>query len=351
MYFEFAYYFTTYYLQLMKIIYFYNEEWEQDYVQSRLPGNEFVFKPGYIAEYPEFRDGTAEILSVFVTSHIGAAELDRFPKLKFIATRSTGYDHLNLAETAKRGIKVSNVPSYGENTVAEQAFALLLCLSRKIYQSYKQIEQGGSFSTAGLKGFDLKGKTIGIVGLGRIGIHTARIAKGFEMNILAFDQHQNEPAIKDYGVKYVSLPELLAGSDIISLHAPYLKETHHLINLDNIGKIKKGAYLINTARGGLVDTAALIKGLQDGVLAGAGLDVLEEENFMLDELALLNDPHPNTDSLKTILANHYLIDHPRVIITPHNAFNTQEAIERIVGTTVENIRSFAAGAVVNAVKN
>ncbi|MCX6713305.1 MAG: hydroxyacid dehydrogenase [Candidatus Vogelbacteria bacterium] len=290
------------------------------------------------------------MLSIFVTSHIGSAELDRFPQVKFIATRSTGFDHIDLAECAKRGIIVANVPSYGENTVAEQAFALILCLSRKIYESYKQIEQGGKFSPDGLKGFDLKGKTIGIVGLGRIGVHTARIAKGFEMNILAFDQHQNEQAIKDYGVKYVTLDELLAGSDIISLHAPYMKETHHLINLDNIGKIKKGAYLINTARGGLVDTAAIIKGLQDGILVGAGLDVLEEENFMIDELSLLNNPHPNESSLKTILENHYLIDHPRVIITPHNAFNTQEAIERIIGTTVEDIKGFTAGAVVNMVK-
>lgn len=333
----------------MKTIYFYNEEWEQDYVKSRLPDQEIIFKAGYLGEHSDFRDEEAEALSIFVTSHIGAEELDRFPKLKFIATRSTGFDHIDLTETTKRGIKVSNVPSYGENTVAEQAFALLLCLSRKIYESYKQIEQGGKFSPEGLKGFDLKGKTIGIVGLGRIGIHMARMAHGFEMNILAYDKFPNEQAIKDYGVKYVSLDELLTQSDIISLHAPYMKETHHLINLDNVGKIKKGAYLINTARGGLIDTSALIKGLQNGVLAGAGLDVLEEENFMLDELSLLNNPHPNAESLKTILENHYLIDHPRVIITPHNAFNTQEAIERIVGTTVENIRGFSGGITANEV--
>lgn len=333
----------------MRIIYFYNEEWEQEYVKSRLPDQKIVFKAGYLGQYPEFQDGGAEALSIFVTSHLGKEELDRFPKLKFIATRSTGFDHIDLVETAKRGIKVSNVPSYGENTVAEQAFALLLCLSRKIYDSYKQIEQDGKFATEGLKGFDLKGKTIGIVGLGRIGIHTARIASGFEMNILAYDKFPNEQAIKDFGVKYVTLDELLAGSDIISLHAPYMPETHHLINLENVSKIKRGAYLINTARGGLVDTSALIRGLQDGTLAGAGLDVLEEENFMLDEMSLLNNPHPNADSLKTILENHYLIDHPRVIITPHNAFNTQEAIERIVNTTVENLRSLSTSNLLNVV--
>jgi len=334
----------------MRIIYFYNEEWEKDYVSTRLPNQEIIFKDGYLGQHPEFRDAEAEVLSIFVTSHLGKEELDRFPNLKFIATRSTGFDHIDLAEVSARGIKVSNVPSYGENTVAEQAFALLLCLSRKIYDSYKQIEQGGKFSCLNLKGFDLKDKVIGIIGTGRIGVHTARIAKGFEMKILAYDKFPKETIEKDYGVKYVSLDELLANSDIISLHAPYLPETHHLINLDNISKIKKGAYLINTARGGLVDTSALIKGLQDGILAGAGLDVLEEENFMLDELSLLNDPHPNADSLKTILENHYLIDHPRVIITPHNAFNTQEAIERIVNTSIENFKGFIDNNIVNIVK-
>lgn len=334
----------------MKTIYFYNEEWEKDYVSARLSEQEIIFKAGYLGQYPDFRDDEAEALSIFVTTHLGPEELSRFPKLKFIATRSTGFDHIDLAETAKRGIKVSNVPSYGENTVAEQAFALLLCLSRKVYDSYKQIEQEGKFNTDKLKGFDLKGKTLGIIGLGRIGIHTARIANGFEMNILAFDKFPNEQATRDYKVKYVSLDELLSQSDIISLHAPYLPETHHLINQKNINKIKPGAYLINTARGGLVETGALIKALQEGILAGAGLDVLEEENFMLDELSLLNNPHPNADSLKTILANHYLIDHPRVIITPHNAFNTQEAIERIINTTIENLTGFKNNQLTNVVK-
>jgi D-lactate dehydrogenase len=129
-----------------------------------------------------------------------------------------------------------------------------------------------------------------------------------------------------------------------------MKETHHMINLENVGKIKKGAWLINTARGGLVDTAALIKGLQDGNLAGAGLDVLEEENFMIDEMSLLTSPHPSADDLKNVLENHYLIEHPRVIITPHNAFNTQEALERIENTTIENLKGFVSGVVINETK-
>ena len=135
------------------------------------------------------------------------------------------------------------------------------------------------------------------------------------------------------------MPELLGASDIVSLHVPYIKETHHLINIGNIGQIKKGAYLINTARGAVVETAALVKALEDGVLAGAGLDVLEEEGDMQDEMHLLSGLHPKEEELKVVLENHYLIDHPRVIITPHIAFDTREAIERILDTTVENIRA------------
>ncbi|MEK7477811.1 MAG: hydroxyacid dehydrogenase [Patescibacteria group bacterium] len=335
----------------MKIIYFYNEEWEKDYIQTRLTGNEFKFVAGRLQDHPEIHDDGAEALCVFVNSEVKAVPMDQFPKLKFIAARSTGYDHIDLAEAAKRGIRVSNVPFYGENTVAEFAFALLLTLSRKIYDAYKRIEQDGNFSTDGLRGFDLKGKTMGIIGAGRIGLHTARMARGFDMKVVAYDKFHNDQVAQEIGFKYLELDDLLAQSDVISLHAPYLPETHHIINLNNIGKIKPGAYLINTARGGLVDTAALLKGLQEGILAGAGLDVLEEEGYFVDEMKLLTDPHPQLETLKVVLANHYLITHPRVILTPHNAFNTQEALERILNTTIENLKGFEAGTPVNIVKS
>lgn len=333
----------------MKIVYFYNEEWEQEYVKSRLPDQEIVFKAGSISQYPDFRDDEAEVLCIFMNSHIGAPELERFPKLKFIATRSTGFDHIDLEATSAKGIKVSNVPSYGENTVAEFAFALLLCLSRKIYDSYTRMMEHGDFSQTGLKGFDLAGKTIGIIGTGRIGQHMIRMAKGFEMKVIAFDKFPNDLASRELGYDYVSLPELLGQSDIISLHAPLMPETEHMINLDNIGQIKKGAYLINTARGGLVDTSAIVKALEEGILAGAGLDVLEEEGYLADEMSLLTDSHPQAESLRTMLENHYLMNHPRVIMTPHNAFNTQEAQERIINTTIENTKDYTLGEIVNQV--
>ena len=323
----------------MKVIYFGKEAWEEAYIKDKLPGVDVVFYLGPIRQFSEERDTEAEVVSVFVNSPMGAGEMDRFPKLRLIATRSTGVDHVNAEEAKKRGIAVASVPGYGAPTVAEFAFALVLALSRKVCDAHKQVTETGSFSQNGLTGFDLAGKTIGVVGCGKIGQHTARIAKGFGMQVLVSDAFKNDALAKEIGFTYAELPELLGASDIISLHVPYMKETHHLINMGNIGQIKKGAYLINTARGAVVETAALVKALEDGVLAGAGLDVLEEEGDMQDEMHLLSGLHPKEEELKVVLENHYLIDHPRVIITPHIAFDTREAIERILDTTVENIRA------------
>jgi len=335
----------------MKIISFYNEEWERDYLIKKLPDVEIVFLDGTLQDHADIKDDEAEVLSVFVKSKVGAKEMDQFPNLKFIATRSTGFDHIDLTEAGKRGIVVSNVPFYGANTVAEQAFALLLNLSRRVYESYRRVLEEGSFSPEGLRGFDLKGKTIGVIGTGHIGAHMIKMAHGFDMKIIAFDVKKNEELEKEFGVRYVEFDELLAQSDIITLHAPYNTHTHHMINTDNIDKIKKGAYLINTARGGLIETKALITALEKGILAGAGLDVLEEEEYMLDDTALITEPHPNPESLCVVLANQYLIDHPGVLITPHNAFNTKGALERILDTTAENIRSFIKDEPVNIVAN
>ncbi len=317
----------------MKVVYFAKEEWEEDYIKGKLPGFEVVAP----------NDPEAEVLSVFVNHPVDAAEMLKYPKLKLIATRSTGFDHIDMAEAKKRGIAIATVPSYGVNTVAEFAFALLLALSRKVPEAHEQVTKTGSFSQEGLTGFDLAGKTMGVVGCGKIGQHTVRIAKGFGMRVLVSDGHRDEALAKELGFEYAELPELLAASDVISLHVPYLPATHHLINLQNIAQIKRGAYLINTARGAVVETGAVVQALKDGILAGAGLDVLEEEGDMQDEMKLLSGPHPKEEELKVVLANHYLINHPRVIITPHIAFDTNEAIRRILDTTIENIAAFAAG--------
>jgi D-lactate dehydrogenase len=334
----------------MRIAYFYNEEWEKDYVAKHFPDDIFNFIKGTTTENAALHDPDVSVLSVFVNSPVKADVLDRFPNLRCIVTRSTGYDHIDLKETEARGISVSNVPTYGEHTVAEFAMALLLALSRRIVDAYRRIETTGSFSQEGLRGFDLKGKTIGIVGTGHIGEHMIRMARGFDMNVIAFDVYPKPDLAAQLGFRYVGLDELLASSDVISLHAPYNEHTHHMINMDNIGKIKRGCFFINTARGGLVQTVALMKGLEEGILAGAGLDVLEEEGVMVDENQLLAAAHPNEESLRTALANHYFIKHPRVIVTAHIAFNTQEAIERILNVTIDNIAAYKSGAPINSVK-
>ena len=320
----------------MKIAFFETEDWEKDILKKKFKSHKLFFskEPLFDKDIKDY-----EIISPFIYSIIDKKILSKASKLKYIATRSTGFDHIDLKEAKKRGVLVSNVPYYGDNTVAEHTFALILALSRKLYPSIERTKKG-DFSLEGLRGFDLEGKTIGIVGLGHIGISAARIAKGFGMKIIAFDIKKDSRLVKELGLKYVSFNDLLKKSDIITLHVPYNKKTHHIINKDNVKLIKKGAYLINTARGGLVETEALAQAIDQKIIAGAGLDVLEEECFIKEERELLSKEFPKTCDLKTVLRNHILINQDNVVITPHNAFNSKEALHRILETTAENINSF-----------
>lgn len=320
----------------MKIHYFASEQWEEKYVKEKLPNETIEFHIGTLAAFPDLADEKAEALCIFVDSHVGEEELKRFPALKLIATRSTGFDHIDLAAAKARGIAVVNVPFYGENTVAEFAFALLLALSRRIIDADERV-RAGTFSPEGLRGFDLAGKTLGVVGTGHIGAHVVKMAQGFGMKVIAFDAYPNADLARTLNFPYLTLDELLATSDIVTIHVPYNEHTHHLINKQNIGKFKKGAYLINTARGAVVETDALIEALRSGIIAGGGLDVLEDENDLQNAAS------------KTAEENRYLIAHPRVIVTPHMAFNTTEAVERILHTTIENIQHFGAGTPSNLV--
>lgn len=277
-----------------------------------------------------------DIAGVFMDSKVDASTISVLPELKFIATLSTGFDHIDLKAAAERGVQVSSVPAYGENTVAEFAFALLLALSRKIREASVRVKDEKKFSTDGLCGFDLAGKTLGVIGTGRIGKHAVRMGKGFGMKIVAYDVYHDDAFAKEMGYSYVSLEEILAESDVITIHCPYLPSTHHLINKNNIGLMKKGAYLINTARGAIVETPAVIAALKSGQLGGAGLDVLEEEaNMKAGDMSL----------------DRELVMMPNVIVTPHNAFNTKEAFQRILETTIDNIVAFTEGKPVNLVPN
>jgi D-lactate dehydrogenase len=269
--------------------------------------------------------------------------------VRFIATRSTGFDHIDLAACRARKILVSNVPAYGEHTVAEHTFALILALSRNVHKAYVRTVKG-DFSLEGLQGFDLKGKTIGVVGAGRIGLHVIKMAKGFGMEVLAYDVHKNPFLSQVLDFCYVPLPELLRESDIVSLHLPDSPATHHLMNRDRFRLMKRGSLLINTARGGLVDTHALVGALDAGILGGAGLDVLEGEELVKEERQLLEKDF-SKERLITALKNHILLHRENVVITPHIAFDSREALQRILDTTVANLSGFLDGAPMNLVSH
>ena len=334
----------------MNILYLYKEKWEKEYIGSQQLTVNIQFAER-LKEVSEEDLKKAEALSVFVSHPVSKEILEKMPNLKLIATRSTGFDHIDVTAAKEKSIQVVYVPSYGENTVAEFAFALLLALSRKIPEAHEQVTKTGSFDQSKLGGFDLKDKIIGIVGTGRIGTHAIKMAKGFDMKVVACDPFPKQNLDKELGFQYVGFEELLGLSDVISLHASLSDNTHHMINEESIKHIKSGAVLINTARGGLVQTPALVKALEEGILSAAGLDVLEEEGDMVDETNLFDNPHPKLEELKNVLANHYLINHPRVIVTPHIAFNTKEAVKRILDTTIENIKSFASGEIKNKIPN
>jgi len=337
-----------------KAVFFNLEPWAQEYLQKNSAlsgaGVDVGFVNGIIDKNHPASDQNFDILGTFVDSAADAAVIAALPNLKHIATLSTGYDHIDLHACAARGITVSYVPTYGENTVAEYTFGLMLALSRKICEARDRVKMEGSFRLDGLRGFDLMGKTLGVLGTGHIGAHVARAAKAFGMNVVAFDAFPNAALATELGFEYKPLADVLTQSDIVTIHVPYLPSTHHLINAENIGLMKQGAYLINTARGAVVDTDALVMALKDGKLGGAGLDVLEEEGILKDELSFLVKNQMQGHDLKVVLEARALIDMPNVIITPHNAFNTKEAFMRILDTTIGNIIGFTSGTPTNLVK-
>lgn len=290
----------------------------------------------------------ADLISVFIYSILDKANLTKLQKLKCVATRSTGFNHIDLKHATEKGIAVCNVPYYGENTVAEHTFGLILTLSRNIHKAYVRTIRN-NFSPEGLEGWDIKGKTLGVVGAGGIGSHVIKIAKGFGMNVLAFDVNKNHFMEEVLGFRYVDLNELLRKSDIITLHCPYNKGTHHLINMSNIGLVRKGALFINTARAGIIEPEALHYALENGMFGGAGLDVFEGEDLVKEENQMLTR-NVSVEHLKAVLEKNILLNRENVIVTPHIAFDSVEAVERILQTTVDNIIAYSTGSPANVVK-
>jgi D-lactate dehydrogenase len=253
---------------------------------------------------------------------------------RLVALRSAGYNHVDLAAAADLGFKVLRVPEYSPYAVAEHALALVLALNRKIHRAYARVREW-NFSLDGLVGFDLYGKTVGIVGTGRIGRATASIFLGFGCRVVAFDAQPDAALAQRSGLEYADLKTLYGASDIISLHVPLTPQTHHLIDADALGSMKPGIMLINTGRGALIDSRALIQALKNGHVGSAGLDVYEEEEGVffqdLSSRVLQDD----------VLAR--LLTFPNVLVTSHQGFLTQEALANIARVTLGNVSAFASG--------
>jgi D-lactate dehydrogenase len=283
-----------------------------------------------------------EVVCAFINDDLSAPVLEHLAAggTRLIALRSAGYNHVDLAAAKRLGLSVVRVPAYSPHAVAEHAVALILALNRRLHRAYNRTREG-DFTLHGLTGFDLYGKTVGVVGTGQIGATFAKIMAGFGCQLLAYDPYPN-PEVQALGARYLPLAELLAEAQIISLHCPLTADSKHLINSQSLAHLQPGAMLINTGRGALVDTPALIEALKSGQLGYLGLDVYEEEAQLFFEdrsdLPLQDD----------VLAR--LLTFPNVIVTAHQAFLTHEALAAIAATTLQNIAEWAAGTPQNRVE-
>lgn len=332
----------------MKVVIYETEEWERVACKTLEPRHALACLADPLTAANA--DADAEVITTFIQSDLRAAVLSRMPRLKLIATRSTGYDHIDLDYCRDAGVVVCNVPDYGDHTVAEYAFALLLALSRHIVEAAERTRRG-DFSQAGLRGLDLAGKTLGVIGAGRIGRRAIAIGRGFGMEVLAFDVRPDPAAADALGFRYASLDEVLRSADVLTLHVPGGTGSRQLLSDPEFAAMKPGVLLVNTARGSVIDLEALVRALDSGRLGGAALDVLPEEPALRDEAEIfrVDGPPMAAGSLRSLLASHALLAFPNVIVTPHVAYDTREALARIISTTIDNIEAFARGSPQNLV--
>lgn len=302
---------------------------------NRAAGHELLFiQDRLTAETAALARGCAAVC-VFVNDCVDAEVLQRLANqgTRLVATRSTGYNHIDAAAAGRLGVAVVRVTDYSPHSVAEFAVGLLLAVNRKIARASMRTREG-NFELDGLMGFDLHGKTVGVIGTGKIGSIFARIMLGFGCTVLGHDTHP-DPAFEQSGGRYVPVRELLAGSDVISLHCPLTEETHHIVDAASLAQVKRGAILVNTSRGGLVDTEAAVQALKSGQLGGLAIDVYEQEASLFFQ-----------DLSSTIITDDViqrLVSFPNVIVTGHQAFFTVEAIGQIMATTLGSITAFERG--------
>lgn len=310
--------------------------------QAPLPGHELHFQPARLTVETAALAHGHEVVCPFINDDLGQAVLEQLAAggTRLVALRSAGYNHVDLASAKRLGIGVARVPAYSPHAIAEHAVALILALNRRLPRASNRTRDG-DFSLHGLTGFDLAGKTVGVVGTGLIGATFGRIMAGFGCQLLAHDPCPN-PDMLALGTRYVGLPELLGQSRIVSLHCPLNPATHYLINRNSLAQMQPGSMLINTGRGALVETPALIEALKSGQLGYLGLDVYEEE------AALFFEDRSDLPLQDDVLAR--LLTFPNVIVTAHQAFLTHEALQAIAATTLHNIAEWAAGRPANLVE-
>ena len=349
----------------MSIYFLDTEAGDAAFFEGALPGEKLRF-----ARWAGEVKADATILSLFIHTRVNPEFLNRHPALKLIATRSTGVEHIDLGACQERGISVANVPSYGEHTVAEHTFALLLTLSRRLREVVRQPGKEDRVAYESLRAFELRGKTLGVIGAGRIGQHVIRMARAFGMNVLAYDVRREKKCVplQDGACAYASLERVLAEAHVLTLHVPLRPETEHLLRRETLALCRRGVIIINTARGALIDTNALLDALDSGQVGGAGLDVLEEDSVLRQEatrviseqiiqrlhaITTVNETHDQPSGrikeFEDLLRNKRLLARPDVIFTPHIGFNSIEAVERINTGTAENIHRFLRGETVGVV--
>jgi D-lactate dehydrogenase len=321
----------------MRVAVFSTKSYDRKYLEAANAshGHDFFFyEPRLTCDTVALANGFPAVC-VFVNDLVDADVLMALKKggTRLIATRSAGFNHIDLAAAGELEIAVARVPAYSPFSVAEHTLGLILTLNRKFHRAYARVREG-NFSLEGLLGFDLHGKTVGVIGTGQIGQVVIRLLEGFGCQVLAYDLYPN-PALENQGLTYTTLPDLFSRSHIITLHCPLTPETHHMINDESIQQMKTGVMLINTSRGALLDTVAVIEGLKSGKIQYLGLDVYEEEEDLFFED--LSDQVLHDDVFARLLTM------PNVVITGHQAFFTVNALEKIAETTLANITAFEQG--------
>ncbi len=327
-------------MQVKKIAFFECDKQREAFFRRHLSNFQLKFFPGNLSEQhlPEIKD--CQIIFVVNYSPVTRSIVEQLPATRLITAGATGINNIDIKACADNGILVSNTPGYSADTVAEFTIALMLMLIRNAHTAFRQAKDN-NFSWAGLMGQTLRGKTLGIVGTGRVGLKVIELARGFGMDIMAYNITEDSAQAARLGFTYVSLAKLLAASDLVSLHITANKDTYHFIDQEKMRLLKRGGFFINTSRGEVVDTRALIWALDQGIIRRAALDVLEDEK-LCQENNLLR-PDITAANMETYALNQHLLHRPEVLITPHIGWCTEEAIENMMNINLTNILSFING--------